>query len=436
MLNALPSSTDSLRPLRLVFGLSLVLIGGLGFWLSWQNEAADDVWQQRRPSASYADLRQAVARAPANPRLWGALGLACLLDPQHLDYQESERHLRHALALAPNDVRLWGWLGDTLAISERVTEAEQTLRQAHALAPNHFITQWRLANALIRVGKLEEAAPYARGALRSNPTQAILMLDLGWRVSNGNQRFVESLLPPGLPDIEHQYLRLLVQQQHIVAAVQRWQAVLAQQPASEQKHTLPFIQDLLAARAYEAAWQVWSSLPGRQGEGLVRTAIYDGSFRKPVARTPIFEWRFQQHESDARLALDRAADVPTGGNALQITYDSPGPTFYHARQLLALPPGLYRLTYFVRSRELVAAAPPIVELRGVDNQNWRIRSVPPWRENQAWQRVWHEFTVPPDVGAVELIIMRPSECLTPGACPISGTVWFGGFALEMVSKAR
>ncbi len=426
----------SLKLRRIIFGLSLTLIGGLGFWLSWQNEAADDVWQQRRPPATYEDLLQATTRSPANPRLWGALGLACLLDPQHLDYQESERHLRHALALAPNDARLWGWLGDTLAISGQVAEAEHTLRQAHALAPNHFITQWRLANALIRVGKLEEAAPYARGALRSNPTQAILMLDLGWRISNGNQSFVESLLPPGLPDVEYQYLRLLVQQQRVAAAVQRWQAVLAREPDSERKLTLSFIQDLLAARAYEAAWQVWASLPERQPAGLVRTAIYDGGFREPVAKVPIFEWRFQQNEAGARLALDRAADVPVGGNALQITYDSPGPAFYHARQLLALPPGTYRLTYFVRSRDLVAAAPPVVELQGVGNPKWRVRSLPAWRENQPWQRVVCEFTVPPEVGAVELVILRPSECLTPGTCPISGTVWFGGFSLEVISKAR
>jgi len=126
---------------RLVLGLSLILVGGLGFWCSWQNEAADDVWQQRRPPASYDDLLRAAKRSPSNPRLWAALGLSCLLDPQHLDYQESERHLRHALSLAPNDVRLWGWLGDTLAISGQVAEAERTLRQAYALAPNHFLTQ-------------------------------------------------------------------------------------------------------------------------------------------------------------------------------------------------------------------------------------------------------------------------------------------------------
>jgi|GEM_PF-1650443 cytochrome c-type biogenesis protein CcmH/NrfG len=421
---------------RLVLGLSLILVGGLGFWCSWQNEAADDVWQQRRPPASYDDLLRAAKRSPSNPRLWAALGLSCLLDPQHLDYQESERHLRHALSLAPNDVRLWGWLGDTLAISGQVAEAERTLRQAYALAPNHFLTQWRLANALLRVGKLEEAAPYARGALRSNPTQAILMLDLGWRISNGDQQFVESLLPPGLPGVEYQYLRLLVQQQRVAAAVQRWQAVLAQQDEPDQRLTMAFIQDLLAARAYEAAWQVWAALPERQGARPSRTAIYDGSFREPVAKTPVFEWRFQQNEAGARLALDRAAGVPVGGNALQITYDSPGPAFYHARQLLVLPPGKYRLTYFVRSRDLVAAAPPVVELQGVGNQKWRVRSVPPWQESLAWQRVLCEFSVPPDVSAVELVILRPSECLTPGTCPISGTVWFGGFALESVSKAR
>ncbi len=420
---------------QLLAGFFLIVVGGFGFWASFQTEAADDVWQRRRPPASYEELRAAVTRSPANPRLWGAFGAACLLDPLRLDYQESERHLRHALALAPNDARLWGLLGDTLAISGQVEEAERVLRRASELAPHHFISQWRLANALIRAGKLAESAPYARGALRSNPTQAILMLDLGWRISSGDQRFVESLIPPGAPAVEYQYLRLLIDQQRVEDAVRRWEAALARQPDPERKLALAFIQDLIGARAYEPAWRVWAGLPERQGRGLTRLGIYDGDFRQPAAKVPIFEWRFQQNEAGARLALDRAAALPTGGNALQITYDSPGPAFYHARQLLALPPGGYRLTYFVKSRDLVAASLPAVELQGVLNRRWRARSQPPLPETQAWQRVQYDFTVPADVGAVELVILRPSECLTPGACPISGAVWFGGFALESVSKS-
>ncbi|MFQ3590562.1 MAG: tetratricopeptide repeat protein [Chloracidobacterium sp.] len=421
---------------RFLLGFSCILVGGFGFWMSFQNEAADDVWQQRRPPASYDALRQAVDRSPSNPRLWGALGVACLLDPQHFDYVESERHLRKAIALAPEDARLWGWLGDTLAISGQVPESEQVLRQAHELAPRHFISQWRLANTLIRAGKLDEAAPYARGALRSNPTQAILMLDLGWRISNGDQRFVESLIPPNLPSVEYQYLRLLITHQQIESAVQRWQVSLAQQPDPERQLATAFIQDLLNARAYEPAWRVWSSMPERQALGLKRTDIYDGSFQQPSVKTPLFEWRFRQQEAGARLALDRSAAVPSGGNALQITYDSPGPAYEHARQLLALPAGAYRLTYFAQSRDLVAAALPLVEITGTVNRNWRVRSVPALRGTQGWQRVQLDFTVPPDVGAVELTIARPSECLTPGTCPISGVAWFGGFALEPISKAR
>ncbi|OYT69657.1 MAG: hypothetical protein CFK52_13265 [Chloracidobacterium sp. CP2_5A] len=420
---------------QLFAGFFLMAVGGFGFWDSFQTEAADDVWQRRRPPASYEELREAVARSPGNPRLWGALGAACLLDPRHLDYRESERNLRKALALAPNDARLWGLLGDTLAISGQAEEAERVLQRARELAPHHFLSQWRLANALIRVGKLDEAAPLARGALRSNPTQATLMLDLGWRISNGDQRFVESLIPPDLPAVEYQYLRLLINQQRVEDAVRRWKGVLAGQRDPERRLSQAFIQDLIAARAYEPAWRVWAALPERQGLGLARAAIYDGDFRQPAAKVPIFEWRFQQNEAGARLALDRAAASPTGGNALQITYDSPGPAFYHARQLLVLPPGGYRLTYFVKSRDLVAASLPAVDLLGVLGK-WSARSKPPLRETQEWQRVQHDFTVPADVGAVELVILRPSECGTPGACAISGTVWFGGFSLEPLAKSR
>lgn len=413
----------------------LIAVGGLGLWLSLPVETADDVWQQRKPPATYAALEQAAARAPSNPRLWGALGAAHLFDPLRLDYQASEQCLRRALALAPYDARLWGMLGDTLAISGKTDEAERVLRRAHELAPNHFISQWRLANALIRVGKLEEAAPYARGALRSNPSQAILMLDLGWRISGGDRRFVESLLPPNLPAIEYQYLRLLLTHQRVEEAVARWQATLRDKDA-EGTWTYAFIQDLLTAQAYEPAWRVWAAAPERRTLDLKRTAIYDGDFRRPVAKTPVFEWRFHQNEEGVRLARDQKIERPFEGNALQISYDSPGPSFTHARQLLAPPPGDYRLSYFARSENLTTAAPPCVELTSPRRRDWRVRSTPDLRGTQPWRRVQVDFTVTPDVGAVELALVRPAECMTPGNCPITGVVWFGGFTLEPRTRSR
>ncbi|MCS7079455.1 MAG: tetratricopeptide repeat protein [Chloracidobacterium sp.] len=420
---------------RLISGWALIVVGGLGLALSLPVETTDDVWQQRKPPATYTALEQAAARAPSNPRLWSTLGAACLFDPLHLDYQASERHLRRALTLAPYDARLWGMLGDTLAISGKVDEAERVLRRAHELAPNHFISQWRLANALIRVGKLDEAVPYARGALRSNPGQAILMLDLGWRVSGGDRRFVEALLPPGMLGIEYQYLRLLLTYQRIEDAVARWREVLREQDA-DRVWTNAFLQDLLTAQAYEPAWRVWAAVPERQALGLKRTEVYDGGFRQPVAKAPIFEWRFRQNEEGVRLARDQRIEKPFEGNALQIAYDSPSPTLTHAQQLLVPPPGDYRLSYFVRSENLVTAAPPCVELTSPRRRDWRIRSAPNLRGTQPWRQVQVDFTIPPDLGAVELSIMRPADCVTPGNCPITGVVWFGGFTLEPRTRAR
>ncbi len=420
---------------HLVVGSGLIVVGVVGLWLSLPVETTDDVWQQRRPPATYTALEQATARIPTNPRLRSALGAACLSDPLHFDHQAAEQHLRQALALAPYDARLWGLLGDALAIGGKVDEAEQVLRQAHALAPNHFISQWRLANALLRVGKLAEAVPYARGALRSNPNQAVLMLDLGWRISGGDRRFVESLLPSDLLGIEYQYLRLLLTHQRVEDAVARWQAVLREKD-TERIWTNAFLQDLLAAQAYEPAWRVWATVPERQALGLKPTTMYDGGFRQPVVQTPIFEWRFRQGAEGVRLARDQKIERPFEGNALQITYDSPGPSLIHAQQLLALPPGNYRLSYFARSENLVTAALPCIELTSLRRREWRVRSVPNLRGTQPWQRVELDFTVSPDLGAVELSIARPADCVTPGNCPITGVVWFGGLSLEPRTRSQ
>ena len=73
--------------------------------------------------------------------------------------------------------------------------AEQTLQEALALAPNYTEVHWRLANLLLREGKLARSVVEFRAANASNVALLPGTLDLLWRVSAGNLAALQAVTP-------------------------------------------------------------------------------------------------------------------------------------------------------------------------------------------------------------------------------------------------
>ena len=64
-----------------------------------------------------------------------------------------------------------------------------------ALAPNNTEVRWRLANLLLREGKLTRSVGEFRAANSANPALLSSTLDLLWRVSAGNLAAVQAVTP-------------------------------------------------------------------------------------------------------------------------------------------------------------------------------------------------------------------------------------------------
>jgi hypothetical protein len=418
--------------LRFLFCATFLSIGVVGTAFALRDDQPDDVWRRQNPPVTIEELKHAVGRSSRNPRLKAAVGRFYALDPDIQNFDLAERELRSAISAAPSDDRLWSALGETLSLAGKLNESETACRRAVELAPNHFDPLWQMANILFRRGKLSEAAPFARRAIALDEDSAPLMLDLGWQMTNGDKAFVASLVPDN-PTVQLHYLKLLVAKKQPQEAVARWRTLAPEAQLQLSGTVREFVGQLIAEKEYAAAWEVWAGLPEVAQLKPVRGAVQDGGFQAKPIRNACFEWNYSGPQNGLQVRIDPAGP-PDRGNALKIIYEAQGGAYEHARQLVLVSEGKYRLSYFTRSEDLVSGSPPVVEIRqpGMP-QGFRARSTPSIIGTQQWKENILEFTVPAGIGVVEVVIVRPSECSGGGQCAIVGRAWFGGFKLEPVS---
>ncbi len=109
---------------------------------------------------------RALRLAPGNAELLMGLGL---LERQRGDLEGAIGHLREARAAAPEHARFALALGTTYLIAGRVAEGIEQLEQAIGLQPCSWTARGNLSAALLRVGRLEDAARHLQVGLAFQP---------------------------------------------------------------------------------------------------------------------------------------------------------------------------------------------------------------------------------------------------------------------------
>src|SRR4030095_6054668 len=101
----------------------------------------------------------------------------------------------------PDDYVLWLSLARARELNGETEGALAAARQAVPLAPDYAEPHYQLGNILLRAGQTEEAFKELRLAGASNPTLLPGVIDLAWRVSNGNVEFVVGAIKPASPAV-------------------------------------------------------------------------------------------------------------------------------------------------------------------------------------------------------------------------------------------
>lgn len=145
--------------------------------LDWRVPDPDTTPMQPRVAQRLKEARQAVRRQLDSPEAWGLFGAVCDV---HDLYAHAVHCYRHAYALAPNDFR-WPYLLAYVRELQGADVAETTrlFQKAAELEPEFPPVFFRIADALMREGKLDEARDHYRKAIQLDPKLAVAHRGLG-----------------------------------------------------------------------------------------------------------------------------------------------------------------------------------------------------------------------------------------------------------------
>jgi tetratricopeptide (TPR) repeat protein len=184
------------------------------------------------PSA--AQLEQALARRPNDPKINVALGIAYL---ERGDAARAIATLQHAIKVAPDFAEAHNWLGVALLDQANFPQGIASLRKALALDPKNARTYANLGSALAKSGEFDEAVEVFRKGLALEPGSLPAQFNLGMALREKGD--LSAALPylrrvadgePGNATLHYELGQALRQNGELGAAIERFERALQINP--------------------------------------------------------------------------------------------------------------------------------------------------------------------------------------------------------------
>jgi len=333
---------------------------------------------------------------------------------------EAEASLATATRLRPGDDLLWIELGSTREELGDTAGALTAMEQAVRCAPYYAHTHWQRGNLLLRMGRYDEAFADLRQAAASNPKYLGTLIDLTWGLTAGDAKKTEALLQVSSDDERWAFARFLAQKGRGKEATE--QVRLLKSPLSDQNRN-ELASLLFAAKSFAEAFAV-SGAVAKLGE------IVNGSFEEPLPlNNSTLGWIVSRSRPKAKLAVDLSERF-AGERSLQVAldgeWDAGEPLL--SQTILVPPDARYRLTFALKTKELVTGGPPRIVLTDAKSNEILGKSDAFPKATDSWQQMSVEFTTPKTAEAVVIRLTRDS--CTSAPCPIFGVIWLDDFNLQ------
>ncbi len=375
-------------------------------------------------------LASTIIYFPNSARLQARLAQVELAEPDR-DLSVAEAHARRAIALLPDNYKPRLLLASIEELKGDRDSAELSLREAVRLAPHNREVHYRLANLLLREGKLDESVEEFRLTTEANPSLLPATLDLVWRATGGDTEAVKKIAGT---DVKARLAlaQFLVNQSRADDAATVFDG-LDRSTQMDAPETAPFLNSLIAKGEGGVARRIWGELLGGSRTGAL---VSNGGFEDDILKNfDQFDWAISRSEY-ARILIDTRL-AHGGTRSLKIDFTGRDTTRLdnEIRQLVMVNAGVrYRLECYARTEELVTPEGPRVVVTDKSN-NWLASSAPLASGTSDWQRIAIEFAAPSgDIGdkpggqMVYISIKRKPEFSYDD--PTRGSVWFDDFLIS------
>jgi len=347
------------------------------------------------------------------------------------DYEQARDEFKRAVQLRPRDYYLWMLLGVTRDQNQDQAGALRALEQAVALAPSYAQPRWQLGNLLLRMGELDRAFVELRQAAQSNASLWPNVDDLAWGVYGRDANTVVRVIQPETDSARMALALFFARHKQGAAALDQFRATRLK----PEKGTESLLDELLKARSFPEAFEVWAStrgVPLTNGPPMGVAAIRDGGFedKLTVGQTG-FGWQIMPDVANVIMSIDEGTHQ-SGTRSLRLDFHgNSNPTSPLVTQIIVVQPRTrYHLTVAALSKDFVSAAAPVITL--IDSSDPKdallAQSPPLLSDPNIWREFAIDFTTSEGTRAITITLARQPCSGNP--CPAFGTVWIDSVSLE------
>ena len=342
---------------------------------------------------SFPAADEAARLSPSDPEIHRAR--AAVLSRQQ-KYAEAVKSLEAASSLRYRDDLLWLELGNAREEVGDTNGALAAFDQALRWAPHYAHVHWQRGNLLLRMGRTDEAFGEMRTAAAANRNYFPSLIDLAWGISRGNAKRAEELIE-----------------------------------IKDDNQRLAFVMFLARKGSFRDAYGVWFG-----GKQTYERVLFNGGFEEPlVFDGPEFgRWSVADERTKQKLAID-IAEKFAGNRSLQITLDgdwNPGAPLL-SQTVLVDTAKTYRVSFNVRTKDLVTGGPPMVTVNDATN-NQLLGKSENFPSAPSWVTLNFEFTTLATSEAAVIRLQR-NNC-EPSPCPIFGVIWLDEIEIRSTDSER
>jgi tetratricopeptide (TPR) repeat protein len=339
---------------------------------------------------------------------------------------EAAKSLERATALRYRDDFLWIELGNTREELGDTDGSLAALDQAVRWAPYYAHTRWQRGNLLLRVGRANDAFTDLRSAAAANPRYAPNLIDLAWDISRNDLKTTKALL-----DIKNDHERLALIR--YLARKGKGKEVQDELHLLTDPRSVAYINELAQllfdAKAFNESFSLL-----HPGEAFHQRLLLNSDFEDPLVLSASgFDWIIAPEQKN-RLAID-VSEKLSGTKSLQISFDgawTPGSPLL-SQIFIAKPATTYRLSFAVRTKDLVTGGPPLIVVNDASNDQLLGKSENFPTATTPWTKLNVDFTTLPTSQAAVIRLQR-NNC-DSSLCPIFGTLWLDEFSVEQTKLA-
>lgn len=371
---------------------------------------------------------KAINTENSNPEAYNTRGLLFLRND---DYAKALENFEKASEFRPNDFYLWINIGYTRYKTDNFIGAEAAYNRSLELAPNYAQPHRYLGRLLLKDNRIEEGFEHLSFASKSDFKLYPELLHLARKQFPNNPPEIEKSVSPNDLRSKKILANYLIKHRLLTSNIKSF---LTGKELNDREKT-EFIGYLIKKKEFQTAHEIWASKSTKEGKvnNSENNLVFDGGFENLTENEETgFGWQIGTENEIISVLIDDKV-MHSGKQSLKVKYDgqSRPKSSVVSQMILVKPNQQYRLTFVVKSSELITGGLPILTVIDSISNNSLAQSNPINSTNEKWMEQTLDFRTG-ETNVINVNLQRISCDIKN--CPIIGELWLDDISLKRIGN--